>query len=130
MIVLLIRTDQPQAELYLYNDNKLLAKKIWLADRSLATTINKQVQLLLDEAGKDWTEITGLGIYSGPGSFTGLRIGHVVANTMAYSLSLPIVGSGGEDWISNATSRLKAKANDNIALPNYGAPARVTMPRK
>lgn len=130
MIILLIKTDQPQAEIYLYNDSELLARLLWQADRHLAETISLKIDDLLKRASLSFEAIAGIGVFIGPGSFTGLRIGIAVANTMSYGLGLPIVGSRDEDWIIKAVTRLIEGDNDKIAEAHYGAPPRITKPKK
>ena len=72
----------------------------------------------------------GIGVMKGPGSFTGLRIGLTVTNTLADSLSAPIVGATGEDWRETALEKLRAGENEKIVMPEYGAVAHITAPRK
>ena len=49
MIILGLRTDKPEAELYLYDGQKKLAGKKWQAHRELAETIHKQVDKILNK---------------------------------------------------------------------------------
>lgn len=125
-----IRTDQPVAELYLYEGNALLADRKWQADRQLAHGLLSELETFLQEHDLGFDDLTGLFAYRGPGSFTGLRIGITVLNTMAYARSLPIVGSEGEAWREEATSRLLSGETDQVVMPLYGAEARITKPRK
>ena len=129
-IYLLIKTDQPQAEIYLYKDHDKAQEENWLADRRLAETIHLKIKSVLTREGLRDFNLTGIGIFQGPGSFTGLRIGHSVANALAYGLNLPIVGTSGENWVKDALRRLTSGENDKLVVPEYGAQARVTKPRK
>lgn len=83
-------------------------------------------------ADHNWTlrNITGIGVFRGPGSYTGLRIGMSVLNTLADSLAVPIVGAVGENWMGECEQRLQGGENDQIAMPEYGGDAHVTQPRK
>ncbi|HVX58591.1 MAG TPA: tRNA (adenosine(37)-N6)-threonylcarbamoyltransferase complex dimerization subunit type 1 TsaB [Candidatus Saccharimonadales bacterium] len=130
MIILTIRTDKPQAELGVYNGEKRLAYEIWLAHRELAETIHKKIDDILAKSGKNLDDLQGIAVFEGPGSFTGLRIGMAVANTMAYGLDIPIVAAKGDDWLEQGIKKLLAGQNDKTALPNYGSPAHVTEQRK
>lgn len=51
---------------------------------------------LIDEILKknqlDFKDIKGIEVETGPGSFTGLRVGVSVANALGYSLKLPVNG--------------------------------------
>lgn len=38
------------------------------------------------------TDLTGILVSRGPGSFTGIRIGVTTANTLAWSLNIPVLG--------------------------------------
>ncbi len=154
MIILTLRTDKPQAEIGLYEDEKQLAYYKWQAHRQLAETIHKKLLQLLNKpaphqnlsgvvgnriterqvfgagSSKEWGDIEGIVVFKGPGSFTGLRIGLTVANALVYSYKIPIVARGGSRWIETGIKNLLAGQNDKIALPEYGAPANITKPRK
>jgi len=130
MIVLTIRTDNPQAEIGVFDSQAKLAYKAWEAHRKLAETIHQTIDEVLKEAGKKPEDLQGIVAYEGPGSFTGLRIGLTVANTLAYSLQIPIVASKEEHWIEAGINRLHAGEQDEIALPFYGRDAHITIQRK
>lgn len=130
MLILALRTDNPTAELVLYQDTTKLAEKNWQAHRQLAETLHSQIRDLLKSQGKDWQDIEGLVCYKGPGSFTGLRIGLSVANTLAASLAAPIVSAMDDDWCEQGLKRLLAGENEHVALPEYGQDAHITTPRK
>ena len=98
----------------------------WQAGRTLARGLLK----FLEEKTGDLYDISGIGVMKGPGSFTGLRIGLTVANTLADSLNIPIVGATGEDWRETALEKLRAGENEKIVMPEYGAVAHITAPRK
>lgn len=128
MLLLAVRTDKPQAELALYDNQQLLSQVRWEAHRQLAETIHQRIRQLLADRPAD--ALQGIVVYQGPGSFTGLRIGLSVANAMAYGLQIPIVASQGKGWQATGVKRLLAGQNDQLALPEYGADPNVTTPRK
>lgn len=130
MMYLGIRTDSPLAEFYLYRDDELLAEKTWQADRQLAHGLLGELESFLKTHGITFQDFTGLFVYQGPGSFTGLRIGITVMNTIAYAQTLPIVGSSDDAWRETATAKLSAGKTDHVVLPIYGAEARITKPIK
>lgn len=129
MLILTIRTDQPEAILGLWNNTAPLHRLTWLAHRQLSVTIHTKIQELLAVQAADLSCIGAIVVYKGPGSFTGLRIGISVANALAESLSLAIVGSSGKKWDYNGIKRLIAGENERLVLPDYGAPPHITQPR-
>jgi len=130
VMILTIRTDKPEAELGVFDGQKKLAYIKWLADRQLAETIHIKISEILNKSSISLEDLRGIAVFKGPGSFTGLRIGLTVANALAYSLSIPIVATDGENWASQAIKKIGTGKNDKIALPEYGAPARTTLARK
>lgn len=130
MIVLSIRTDKPEAEVGVFEDEKQLEYTTWQAHKSLSVTLNAKIDEILNKSGKSLKDIQGIVLYKGPGSFTGLRIGFSVANALSYSLVVPIVSSASQNWIQNAIKKLQDGDNEKIALPEYGSPANATLPNK
>jgi tRNA threonylcarbamoyladenosine biosynthesis protein TsaB len=130
MLILTIRTDKPEAEIALFEDENRLAYETWQAHRELASTIHKKIELLVHGQKKQLKDVKGIVCFKGPGSFTGLRIGITVADSLAYGLEIPIVATGGDDWMEIGLRRLQAGEDDRIALPHYGSEAHITKPRK
>lgn len=130
MIILTIRTDKPEAEIGLYNDSNLLAHETWQAHRELANTLHVKIEQLLASQKKTWQDIAGIVAYQGPGSFTGLRIGLTVANTLSYALKVPAVGQMGDSWLEDGIARLTSGESDPLVMPEYGAPVHITQQKR
>lgn len=130
MLVLTIRTDQPDAEVCLYDGGQEVARQQWYAHRELSVTLHKKIDLVLAAHQKTLQSLEGIVCFRGPGSFTGLRIGLTVANTLAYARNIPIVGTREDGWIHAGLARLLAGENDRIVLPHYGAPVHITTQKK
>jgi tRNA threonylcarbamoyladenosine biosynthesis protein TsaB len=129
-MILTIRTDKPEAELGIYDGNKKLAYETWQAHRQLAESMHTQIAKILQFVGKELSEIDGIVVFQGPGSFTGLRIGISVANALSYSLQAPIVGTSGDDWILTGITQLKDATISTLVVPRYGSEARITAQKK
>ena len=88
----------------------------WKAGRDLAEGLLSFLQAKLKENGVAWQDISEISFFTGPGSFTGLRIGASVVNALAHELQIPLYDQNGEQRA--------------IIVPDYGRPARITPPRK
>lgn len=130
MNILTIRTDKPESELALFDDTVKRDECIWEAHRQLADTILVRIRDLLTTNELDWHDIEGIVCYEGPGSFTGLRIGLTVGNTIASDRHIPIVAAGGSFWQQDGIARIISGKPDALALPNYGAAANITLQKK
>lgn len=128
-MILLLDTSTPTCFLVVAN-NKDRHEYSWEAGRELSKKLLGYIQSTLTEHQIDWGDIAGIGCYKGPGSFTGLRIGLTVCNSLASSLTIPIVGESGKDWQKRSAERLQQGENDRIVMPEYGADAHITAPRK
>jgi tRNA threonylcarbamoyladenosine biosynthesis protein TsaB len=129
MIILTLRTDKPEAELALFDSETKLNGIIWQAHRELAETIHTKIRELLETQSKSLQDLEAVVAYQGPGSFTGLRIGLSVANALADSLDVPIVGAMSDDWQINGIKRLLIGERDPVVMPEYGAPVHITTPK-
>lgn len=88
----------------------------WESGHEMAEQIFTFLHDKLQENGADWTDLTEITFYSGPGSFTGLRIGAAIVNTLADQLNIPLYDHHG--------------VQHPIIIPDYGRPANITPPRK
>ncbi len=130
MMILTLRTDKPEAEVGLYDDDKQIAYEVWPAHRQLAETIHQKIAELLKDKSKQLSDVQAIVCYKGPGSFTGLRIGLSVANALASGLNVPIVGvEGEENWLQKGIGSIMSGKNDQAVMPEYGAPVHITRPK-
>lgn len=88
----------------------------WDSGHDLAEKLLGFIHEKLQENNKDWQDISEITFMSGPGSFTGLRIGATVVNTLAHELNIPL-----KDHQGNQVK---------IILPDYGRDANIGKPRK
>ena len=88
----------------------------WGSGRTLARDLHKFIHDKLVENDADWQDISEITFFAGPGSFTGLRIGATVVNTLAQDLDIPLYNHRGEKV--------------DLILPEYGRPANITPPKK
>lgn len=126
-MILALKTDNSTTEIYLLDAKGNIKKqKIWEADRDLY----KNILTELEKITANFHDLDGLIVFRGPGSFTGLRIGITVMNTISYSQKIPIVGTTNSTWLQSGINRLAKNDNDQIVLPEYDRPANITAPKK
>ena len=110
-IQLFLDTSSPETILRLNNKEYKHNFGHDLAEK-LLDFIHKKLQ----ENHKTWQDITEIVFMSGPGSFTGLRIGATIVNTLAHELNIPLYDHHG--------------TKHQIIIPEYGRPANISKPRK
>lgn len=130
-MILAIRTDSDQAHLVLCQNRRELERHSWIAGRQLSATLLDEIRKLLGRHQANWSDLDGVIVYQGPGSFTGLRIGATVANSIAYSVGCLIVGTSGENWLEQGLSQIKKACPDaksGQVIPEYGAEPNISKP--
>lgn len=89
----------------------------WQPERGrMAEGIFRFIHEKLRENSANWSKITEITYFSGPGSFTGLRIGAAIVNTLADQLKISLYDHHG--------------VRHQIILPDYGRPANISQPKK
>ncbi len=88
----------------------------WDSGRVIAEQIFAFIHNKLSENNFDWPDITKITYFSGPGSFTGLRIGAAIVNALADQLQIPLFDHHG--------------VQHPVIIPEYGRPANISAPKK
>jgi tRNA threonylcarbamoyladenosine biosynthesis protein TsaB len=73
-------------------DGTLISMRSWVAGYRHGEELLARIEELLRDAGVAPADLGGLVVGTGPGAFTGLRVGIATAKGLAHSLALPIVG--------------------------------------
>ncbi len=92
MKILAIDTSSLVASAAIMDDDKLLAEYIINHRKTHSEQLMPIIEELLENCGMDIGEIDAVGVASGPGSFTGLRIGGATAKGLAHALNKPVIG--------------------------------------
>ena len=126
-----IRTDNEDTEItILSKDGKQIASERWRSGRELSNQLLARLTDMVERHNYDWPKIEGVIVFTGPGSFTGLRIGVTVANTIAYALDIPIIGTLGISWVEEGVVRLNKGENEIQVVPHYGSEPNISKPKR
>jgi len=90
-LILAIDTATSKASLALWSPYEVLAEETWLSRRNHSVELAVSVARMMERQGLEPTELTGLAVSQGPGSFTGLRIGMALGKGLALALDIPLV---------------------------------------
>jgi tRNA threonylcarbamoyladenosine biosynthesis protein TsaB len=92
-MILAIDTSTDMASIAIYRPAQgVLVEQSWLSGREQTTQLLPNVQREMSLVGITVRDLTGIAVATGPGSFSGVRIGISVAKTMAYALQIPLWG--------------------------------------
>lgn len=91
-MLLAIDTSTALAGVALHGVDGPIASMSWRAGRMHTVQLLPVVETLLLQAGGRPASLTGIGVATGPGSFTGVRVGLATAKGIAASLGIPLIG--------------------------------------
>lgn len=129
-MILVLRTDSKDTYVGLYDQGEKATDKTWESGRELSTQLHQEIKNLCDELDISLKTLKGIVVYKGPGSYTGLRIGMSVANALAYSLSIPVIATNGEDWLREGLEQMRSVSLRDYVTPMYGGHINITQPKK
>ena len=98
MLLLAFDTGGPDCAVALAGDGggppAILASTIERLGRGHAERLMPMMEATLAEAGVPFADLDRIAVTTGPGSFTGVRVGIAAARALALSLDIPAVGVG------------------------------------
>jgi tRNA threonylcarbamoyladenosine biosynthesis protein TsaB len=87
MLILAFDTATDVATSALVDDGEVLGERT-----SRAATVLEDLDALLRQAGAHTRDVSALAVGTGPGSFTGVRVGLATARALALALGVPVAG--------------------------------------
>jgi tRNA threonylcarbamoyl adenosine modification protein YeaZ len=123
VLILAFDTATDRATSALVSDGEVLGERV-----SRASTLLEDVDALLRQAGARATDVDALAVGTGPGSFTGTRIGLATARGLALALGVPAAGVSTLDALAagapGATPVIDARRREIfVSGPRVLAPA-------
>lgn len=130
MLTLAFDTATGAATIALIRDSEVLGECLSKPSRLLA-----DLDELLFEAGVDRADLGRIAVGTGPGSYTGLRMGLITARLLSLTLELPVAGVSTLDALAHgapdALPVLDARRREVFArvdgLPVVGAPSELEL---
>lgn len=91
MVLKIDTTSQKVVEVTLKNKETIIAS-LKEENEFGSQVILPLIKRILEENGLEFKDLKGIEVETGPGSFTGVRVGVSVANALGFSLGIPVNG--------------------------------------
>ena len=102
MLILSFETANFGASIALTKDSQLIAEKVFHKSHGQAGFLIPEIQAMMKASGTSLKEVKAFVTTTGPGSFTGLRLGLSVARTLNSLSQAPVLGVPSPFWVANA----------------------------
>ena len=90
-IILAIETATPVCSVAIAENGVVLSKREAEGDKAHASNVNTFIEEVIAEANKGMEDLDAVAVSSGPGSYTGLRIGVSTAKGLCTALDIPLI---------------------------------------
>ncbi|HCB37693.1 MAG TPA: tRNA (adenosine(37)-N6)-threonylcarbamoyltransferase complex dimerization subunit type 1 TsaB, partial [Acidimicrobiaceae bacterium] len=100
MLVLGVETATAQVGVALGSHDGVLASFHSSRDRRHAETLAPAISFVCEQAGVELTDVRVVAVDTGPGLFTGLRVGLATAKAVAHACGVPMIGIASLDLVA------------------------------
>src|SRR5678816_3075473 len=118
MLVLALDTTTPTGSCALARDGRVVCEQVNDAPNAHAEHLPGDLMSLLDRAHTRLADIDVFAVATGPGSFTGLRIGIATMQGLSFAEGKPLIGVSGFDVLVRvAGTHERAVSYTHLTLP-------------
>lgn len=89
--ILSIETSTAICSVAIHNEGKLMANADLYLEKSHSNSLTPLIEQLIHHCDLQMKDINAIAVSSGPGSYTGLRIGLSTAKGLCYALDIPLI---------------------------------------
>jgi len=116
-LILSLETATTNCSVALASDGKVVASRSINSGYSHSEKINVFIQEVIAQAGVTLKDLQAVAVSSGPGSYTGLRIGISTAKGLCYALDIPLIAVNTLDAMAQGLT----SGNDELIVPMIDA---------
>ncbi len=98
------------------NDNFYISKNSCKQGK-LSEILLQSIDKFIKESNLILQDLDAIVVFSGPGSYTSLRIGVVTANSLAWGLNIEVIGISGKVLFEKVVDKLKNTAKKQFDKP-------------
>jgi len=91
-IILGLDTSAAQCAAALVSGGQVIARRVEAMEKDQAERLFPMLEEMLAGAGVDWAGLAAVGVCTGPGNFTGLRLSVAAARGIALARGIPAIG--------------------------------------
>lgn len=122
-MVLIIDTTDKVCEVGLFDGANIDLIK-WQWKKDTGSEVLKNLEQLLKKHKKNLQDIGAFCVNQGPGSYTGTRLGIVIANTLGWANSIPVIGYSNQNlevFLPNILKKINSKEFkfNHFPIPKY-----------
>ena len=115
-LILIIDTAHPTARVMLCKEGSTLSSREWENTPTVGTDLLLFIDELLQEAGKEKSDIARVAVHAGPGSYGVLRSGITTATILAQALGAELAAVSGDTAEELVESAKEATFVDTIEV--------------
>ncbi|MFA5359128.1 MAG: tRNA (adenosine(37)-N6)-threonylcarbamoyltransferase complex dimerization subunit type 1 TsaB [Patescibacteria group bacterium] len=137
MILIINTTVSDRLMVGLAKRRKIIDRQGLVVGRSQAEKLLFLVDRVLKKNKIKFKDLKGVIVVTGPGGFSSVRLGVILANTMGYALDIPVIGlryskkySSLEELVADGIEILKDKSSFSMVHPFYNQKPNITTAKK
>ncbi len=135
MLLIVNTTPQDHLEIIIANKRDGFKVKKVLGRYNQAEKLMPAIDKFFGAQKIKLEKFRGIGVVSGPGGFTAVRIGVAVANALAFASSLPVAAikadefKNNDELVAKLWEKIRRTPSGKIVMPYYDREPNITKPR-